>query len=431
MKLQRTILLSTLLALTGVVAVSAVPTTALAQADKQAERLRLEEEMKKLAQRNAWAGVERKYTELVALKLDLPFGDHQMGAQSAKFLGKTYEVYTRLELAMKKKASDGIATELKALDAGYGRIDLQGSEKFLPAVVPAVMPFAPDQRKSIEWATTVMTNTGSFKGMLPVGKYTVAGQDFEVIKGKNFLIRAVKKLSKKELKVLAEKTGQTVETEGLIVYNGPLVTVGYNFMLNTEASEPVFDKEYTDFYSAQAQTNSGSGLGLHLGYEVGFTSMLGVAATVGYNGMIGGKTTPAQGTASFNGGTAWLAATVRPGDLRIAFGPSMNMYYGQGTGVACWFELNPNAGEDWDVAPDGDDDCGYPSDPRYAPNLIPWRGLSVGPGASMSIGYGLMDVAGLQGVVQLDGSWATDGERNFINVGLRVGFVPFIERFKG
>ena len=107
----------------SVLASSLVPTVALAQ-DKTAERLRLEEEMKRLAQRNAWAGVERKYNELLALNIDLPFDDHQVGAQAARSLGKTLEVYERLLRAQKIQASDEIIQELAAIDSQYGRVEL-------------------------------------------------------------------------------------------------------------------------------------------------------------------------------------------------------------------------------------------------------------------------------------------------------------------
>jgi hypothetical protein len=107
------------------------------------------------------------------------------------------------------------------------------------------------------------------------------------------------------------------------------------------------------------------------------------------------------------------------------------MYYGSGTGTACWFELAPNEG--WDPPATGNDaaSCSRPTDPRYEPNNIQWRGVSLAPGAAFSAGYGFMEVGSFQGVVELGGSWATDGQRQIINVGLRVGIVPAIKRFGG
>lgn len=427
------VLLGVLLAFGGAVAIDLIaPVEAEAQ-DKTAERLRLEEEMKKLAQRNAWSGVERKYGELTALNVELPFDDHQLGAQAARYLGKTLEQYERLMKARKLKSTPEIEQELQALDGAYGRVELKGSERFLPQIVPAVMPFAPDQRKSIEWATTVITNTGSFKGMLPRGEYKVACQDFTVVVGPNFLTIPVEKPSKKELAACLGEEAAAAQTEGLIGYTGPIATVGYNFMSNAEPSEPVLSDVVEGQYQAQAQSVAGSGIGVVLGYEVGFNGadqMFGLALNVGYTGMYGGKTADAKRPGSFNGGSVWLAGTLRPGNLRIAAGPAWNVMYGSGQGVACWFELAPD--ETWDPGiDDSDDPCVRPTDKRYEPNNIKWRGISLAPGAQLSVGYGLMEFGNFQGVVELGGAWATDGERNIINAGLRVGIVPAIERFGG
>lgn len=442
MRLTRAMLLTIVLTTGGAVTASALaPIPAFAQ-DKNAERLRLEEEMKKLAQRNAWTGVERKYQELMDLNVELPFDDHMLGAQAARYQGKTLELYNRLKraLAMKSDAQD-VVDELAAIDDAYGRVHLKGSERFLPQVKPAVMPFAPDQQKSIARASEVMSNTGSFEGMLPLGDYTVACQQFTVVRGEGFLDIAVEKPKKKELDTclggaLAGGGGgggggsETPGTRGAIAYNGPVVSLGYNFMSNGEPGEPVASLQDETLYQAQAQSVAGSGIAAQLGYELGFTgadSMFGVAVTVGYTGMYNGKTSDARRPSSFNAGTAWLAGTVRPGDLRIAAGPTWSMIYGSGTGAACWFELAP--GETWDDSGAGDDACTR-EDPAYEPNAIQWRGLSLAPGAALSVGYGVMEVGDFMGVVELGGSWSTDGERQIVNAGLRVGIVPAIDRFE-
>jgi hypothetical protein len=260
----------------------------------------------------------------------------------------------------------------------------------------------------------------------------VACQDFTVVIGPNPLTIPVEKPSKKELaECLGDDPANQVQTEGLVAYTGPIATIGYNFMANTEPAEPVMSDVDAGRYQAQAQQVTGSGLGVVLGYEVGFNGanqMFGVALNVGYTGMYGGKTAEARRPSSFNGGGVWLAGTARPGDLRIAVGPAWNLLYGSGTGTACWFELAPD--EDWDPPAGGDDPCQRTPD-TYEPNNIQWRGVSLAPGAQLSVGYGVMEFGSFQGVVELGGSWATDGERNIINAGLRVGIVPAIERFGG
>jgi hypothetical protein len=434
MRATRTLLLSTLLGLSGAVAAQVlVPVVAHAQ-DKTAERLRLEEEMKKLAQRNAWSGVERKYGELMELDIPLPQDDHLLGAQSARYLGKTYEQYLRLERAADIEETEDIRQELDAIDAAYGRVDLKGSERFLPQIVPEVMPFAPDQQKSIEWASTVMSETGSFKGMLPAGKYTVACQEFDVVAGENFLTIPIDKPSKKELAACLGEEAVGELTQGVVGYMGPVALVGYNFMANLAPSDPVMSDVDPGRLQAQAQSVNGSGISVMGGWEVGFNGadqMFGVAAALGYTGMYGGKTADAQRPSTFHGLNAWLAGTLRPGNLRIAAGPTWNLYYGQGAGVACWYELAP--GEVWDAGPDDNPEnpCLRPSQQEFQPNAIEWRGISMAPGAALSVGYGFLEFGSFLGVVELGGSWATDGERQIINAGIRIGIVPAIDRFEG
>lgn len=408
--------------------------TAYAQ-DNRAERLRISEEMKKLAQRNAWTGVERKYAELGDLNIDLPADDHLLGAQAARFLGKTFEVYTRLSRAFQINDDAEVLSEMETIDSGFGRIRLDGSERFLPKIEPAVMPFAPDARKSIEWANEVMSNTGSFEGMLPAGDYKVACQEFTVVTGPNFLTVPVEKPSKKELQACLGDDADLGDTsfEGVIAYSGPVVSVGYNFMANMAPGEAVFSDANPDLHQLQGQTATGSGISAVIGYEVGFSGanrVFGLAVSGMYNGMYGGRTQHARRPSSFNGGSVWLAGTARPGDFRFALGPTWSMYYGSGTGAACWYELAPN--DSWDPPASGSsaESCSRPSQPTYEPNNLQWRGFSMAPGAALSAGYGFMEVGSFQGVVELGGSWATDGHRQIVNAGVRVGFVPSQGRFR-
>jgi hypothetical protein len=389
-------------------------------ASKMAEKLRLEEELKKLAQRNAWAGVERKYLELLRLKVELPFEDHEIGSQSAGFLGKTYEVYERLQRAQELEDRKDINNSIAHIDSNFGRIDIQGHEKRRPDLNPQIMPFAPDQRKSIEWARTVMKNTGSFHGMLPAGDYIVCTQSFTVAPGPDFLVVKLKKFSAKELKECGVEDGK----QATIEYSGPIARLGFTFMsspqpLNKEGQE-VNQKDIcggekcngseTDGYGAQPESFSGGGVSLMGGYELGFNQVFGLTIEAGYTNMLDGKS-PNGNSGNFNAFYTGVGAVFRPGDARIGFGPIFGLYLGSGKGVSDWYDI----GQDQD----------------RNPNLTqPWKGLSGTVGGQLSFGYGLMDFGKLQGVVELGGSWETDGTRQFINAGLRVGIVPLIERFK-
>ena len=191
-------------------------------AAQAAEVKRLTEEITKLAQRNAWAGVDEAYKKLESMgdkAFDLiPKGlasvteIHQLGAQASNLLGETLLYQTRLlrekrRLWSLKMSLEGgsfntpeftqIITDLGAIDKSLGEIEMiYGAVTITPQskspskkqraqleLIPVVWPFAPDQRRSIEFAAGAIKKTGSFTGLLPAGSYTLADQSFTVQKG--------------------------------------------------------------------------------------------------------------------------------------------------------------------------------------------------------------------------------------------------------
>ncbi|TNE92298.1 MAG: hypothetical protein EP330_02225 [Deltaproteobacteria bacterium] len=380
------------LRLTGaaLVVALAAPTAALAQSADQAEAYRLEQEIKRLADRNAWAGVERAYEDLVKLDAQVSVEIHNIGAQSARFLGKTYEVYSRLERALAIEQDEQNASDLAGIDAQYGRVRIKGDPRRRPELIRAQMPFLPDQRKSVEWAQRVVAETGSFEGMLPSGDYEIAGKAFTVAPGAEWQDVNVSR---------KEATAAGARGEG-IIYKGPVAVLGYSFAASGEPSEA---KPAADV--ASPTSISGSGLHLEGGYEIGLTRQFGVAPVVGYRGMYSGGHT-------FHHFTAWAAFAFRPGDLRLAAGPAYGVIQGSGTGVAEWFDANH-------------DRVANPSD------SIGYQGVAAGPGLKFSAGYGLLDFDPLQGVVELGGIVQTDGARTYMGFGLHIGIVPKIPRFEG
>lgn len=412
-------------------AVTLLPEVAHAQDPNMAEKLRLEEEMKKLAAKNAWAGVERNYDALLKLGVEVTFDDHFLGAQAAKYQGKTYEMYTRLTAAKEKNAKEEIVTELDAIDAQYGRVEIKGTLKILPTV-DVVMPFSPDQRKSIEWAQKVLSETGSFKGMLPIDiEYGIVGPTvvkFTPKAGPDWIVLDLSSAKKyKELGSGAPPVPEVVvtppvdgtkppvdgakppktpkpasgATQGNIDTAGPIAMIGYNFMSSGVPAEPSAQTLDT----LQPDSISGSGLSAEVGAEVVFTGkLIAVSGTVAYSGM--------YGTDSYNGFRGWLAASVRPGNLRVTAGPTYGVIEGHGVGVAPWLDV----GQDQQVFP---------------AEQLEFVGRSLAAGVQFTAGYGLLDFGSLMGTVEIGGAWQYDGVRSYVGGGLRIGVVPAIERFKG
>lgn len=179
-------------------------------------------EMNTLASRNAYTGVDRKYRCLEQMGNEafnlIPKGlasvtdIHQLGAQASNVLGETLLYQTRLSreksrlMSLKMSLEGGSFEDLKfkeiidsltKIDQSLGAIETTyGSVRIAPRkkspskrqreqlqLTPRVWPFAPEQRRSIEFADKTIKETGSFTGLLPEGDYTLADQSFTVNAG--------------------------------------------------------------------------------------------------------------------------------------------------------------------------------------------------------------------------------------------------------
>ena len=411
MKLRRALLL---VALMGTVTTSALLVPVVAEAS-EAEKLRLEEEMYRLAERNAWAGVERKYEELMALKgVDIPFDDHFLGAQSARKMGKTWQVYERLQRALQLDTENvEIKDELAAIDRNFGRIDIQGDPRRRPVLSRANMPFAPDQRQSIEYAIEVVAGSGSFYGMLPAGDYTVGYDSFTVVAGQDFQVVEVSKKKPKTPKGEKPPEGEEPvvtgpdpagfqEADGVVIYAGPFASVGAGLGISPQPSSSAGGS----LLHPQPDQLLASGIVVMAGGEIGFNREFAVLAAAGYQGVYGNDT--------YHQVTGWLGAAIRPGDLRIAIGPTYNFLHQTGTGIAPFLTY----------------DDGTLVDSEHL-RLAEYSGNAWGPGARLTVGYGVLRITEkYQGSVEIGAQWM-GGPRNYIGIDLRVGIVPRVPRFEG
>ncbi len=163
----------------------------------QAEVRRLEQEMGKLAERNAWAGVERAYVQMESLDVNAatnPGHCHFLAAQASRSVGDTRGYKSRL---LRSRAAgydvEGAEAALEHIDDQFGTINLspadapkgrRAREKLTgPPLTTEQMPFAPDMRKSIEFASQELQETGFFSGMIPAGEYSAGGARIVVIAG--------------------------------------------------------------------------------------------------------------------------------------------------------------------------------------------------------------------------------------------------------
>lgn len=144
---------------------------------------RLSGEIRTLGRRQIWAGVERKYNQL--LKVEIPAGGdvHLIAAYSARERGDLLEVHTRLIRAATDNPTEVVIDWLYDLDHNFGRVELKADRRRTAVLEASSMPLDPNRRKAVEAAIKECSDHGKFTGLLPRGKYRFGGQDFAVEPG--------------------------------------------------------------------------------------------------------------------------------------------------------------------------------------------------------------------------------------------------------
>lgn len=163
------------------------------------ERDRLSDEMKNLAKRQIWAGVERKYQQLVDLGLDLRGPDHLSGAYAARELGRLGDVHERLTKAAAIEPTKEIIDWLWDIDHNYGHVVLIADKKGTAVLEAPNMPLDPNQRKAVEQAIKESKDNGRFEGLLPRGSYVFGGQEFAVEPGVGLRVEVSPKMRRQGL----------------------------------------------------------------------------------------------------------------------------------------------------------------------------------------------------------------------------------------
>jgi hypothetical protein len=166
-----TLVLATPPALAGDAAAAADAAGELDPGQARAEYVRLQQELEKLASRNAWAGVERTYTALVATSVPPTFQDHLYGAHAARALGDVTSARQRLLAANTIKEDREVLDWLWEIDSNYGVVYLAADAGTAELAVEA-MPFEPDAASAVTFAQGRIAETGLFEGYLPQGNYT-------------------------------------------------------------------------------------------------------------------------------------------------------------------------------------------------------------------------------------------------------------------
>jgi hypothetical protein len=148
-----------------------------------AEHERLAGEMEQLARRQHWVGLEDRFRQLAALGVQLRFEELVHGAYSARAAGDVGSTHERLEAALALREDEQLQGWLRSIESDYARVTLGTSPQRSATLQPTVLPFAPDQRAAVDFATAALEERGSFEGWLPAGDYDLDGTTFSVEPG--------------------------------------------------------------------------------------------------------------------------------------------------------------------------------------------------------------------------------------------------------
>ncbi|MCP4805477.1 MAG: hypothetical protein GY913_14010 [Proteobacteria bacterium] len=384
-------------ALLGATCVSSV---AFAGDVEVAEHRRLSEEMERLAQRNAWAGVERSFKELIVLQESgevITYEEWHLGAQAARALGDMSAARDRIAQAVRLEGKEEDIAWLEQIDKNYGPVNLRSVDKeSVPTLTIAAMPFAADQRAALEYAQKELAEERTFKGLLPPGQYTFeAGGVVET-----FAVEAAQ-LETVTVRLTPSGDGGS----GALSYVGPRIDIGAGF---TSAGPAVPEKEMPPGFS-------GIGARAGVGLEVGFKRGFGVMAEVGYHNLVSGS--DRQDIAgvpnladSMHLGYGVLGPTFRLGNVWLSGGGVLAIGVAQASGINELGQVNnqcPYGSED--------PDCAWVSSvPEEHREYYPWSGKLTTSGFQASAGFAFMDIgSSLRMGVSGTGGMLLDDTRNY------------------
>ncbi len=365
---------------------------------ERAEHIRVSEEMRKLAGRNAWSAVDAQYRKLEELERKgekLEAKEHLLGAQAGRSLGDVTAARARYAKAQAAGDTTEAATAIAEIDANFGRVELTFEPKWegdrtLAAKVP---PFAPDQRAALAIAVQRVADGADYIGLLPAGDYTIAGKAFNVVVGQ----AAVAKLR-------VERDPNAPKEPFKLAFVGPRAELGVAITSGGAVGESGASEEA----GVQATSFGGAGARLGVGVEVGLTETVGVIAQVGYHNLFGAAAYDGEPLASTDSyvvsgnslhmGYGWLAADFRLGDLWLAVGPVWGVGSATVTGIDGYCATPGNC----------DDITGATEDATRYQRLT---GNILAGGAALSASYALVEMGSLSGAVTLEGGAQTDSYR--------------------
>lgn len=141
---------------------------------------RLSDELERLASKNAWAGVERTFQQLLETGLEPGFEDWVRGADAARAQGDLASAHARLVAANAIREDRTVLDGLWDIDSRYGRVSLLCDPDSYLELEPEHIAMDPDLLRSVEFAKARIHDTCRFDGLLPIGTYRLLDVAFVV-----------------------------------------------------------------------------------------------------------------------------------------------------------------------------------------------------------------------------------------------------------
>lgn len=273
--------------------------------EEQAEMVRIYEDMLKFEKRGNWDAIERKYLEILTYKKgEATHSMHALAAQASNTTGDVGKTRIRLERALAAEEIPETKGWLDSITANFVAVEISvaSSYEIPPELQIANMPFFPDQQQAITFASKKLAANGKFKGMLPLGEYTMGSTTFSLQQG----MTGIQKVKISESVSLGEIS--------------PRINVGLSA---ANAGESTAGQEADPFKGYG--TRLGVGLSMDLGSTFGFMTEVGYHSA--FKGgeepsallqrEIGAEVVPTR----YNAGYVWLAGQVDISSFELSVGP--------------------------------------------------------------------------------------------------------------
>ena len=152
-----------------------------------AEGFRLLQEMDRLVAKGAWGGVERAYINLCALD-GMPVSPevHLLAAQASRQRGDLTTTWVRLKRVLEIDGLHEAAhLQIATIEVNYAYVTVKihrrwKGDRTLEALD---LGFTPEYHTVVGLARGSLEETGRYDGLLPLGRYRLGYEDFEVIGG--------------------------------------------------------------------------------------------------------------------------------------------------------------------------------------------------------------------------------------------------------